>query len=65
MLYWPLMFLFVALTTGLLAIAFTAAAARKILPDSATYIPLWLRRLRVRALAATCRIRRTRLGRVN
>jgi hypothetical protein len=42
MLYWPLMFLFVALTTGLLAIAFTAAAARKILPDSATYIPPWV-----------------------
>jgi membrane peptidoglycan carboxypeptidase len=73
MLYWSLMFLFVALTAGLLAIAFTAAGARKILPapyphtrwDSATYIPPWLRRLRVRALAATCRIRRTRLGRLN
>jgi penicillin-binding protein 1A len=73
MLYWSLMFLFVALTAGLLAIAFTAAGARKILPapyphtrwDSATYIPPWLRRLRVRALATTCRIRRTRLGRLN
>ena len=73
MLYWSLMFLFVVLTAGLLAIAFTAAGARKILPapyphtcwDSATYIPPWLRRLRVSALAATCRIRRTRLGRLN
>ena len=73
MLYWSLMFLFVALTAGLLAIAFRAAGARKILPapyphtrwDSATYIPPWLRRLRVRALATTCRIRRTRLGRLN
>jgi penicillin-binding protein 1A len=73
MLYWSLMFLFVALTAGLLAIAFTAAGARKIFPapyphtrwDSATYIPPWLRRLQVRALAATCRIRRTRLGRLN
>ena len=72
MLYWSLMFLF-ALTAGLLAIAFTAAGARKILPapyphirwDSATYIPPWLRRLRVRVLAAACRIRRTRLGRLN
>ena len=72
MLYWSLMFLF-ALTAGLLAIAFTAAGARKILPapyphirwDSATYIPPWLRRLRVRALAAARRIRRTRLGRLN
>ena len=60
MLYWSLMFLFVALTAGLLAIAFTAAGARKILPapyphtrwDSATNIPPWFRRLRVRALAA-------------
>jgi len=73
MLYWSLMFLFVALTAGLLAIAFTVAGARKILPapyphtrwDLATYIPPWLRRLRVRALAATCRIRRARLGRLN
>ena len=73
MLYWSLMFLFIALTAGLLAIALTAAGARRILPapyphirwDSATYIPPWLRRLRVRVLAATCRIRRTRLGRLN
>ena len=32
MLYWSLRFLFVALTAGLLAIASTAAGARKILP---------------------------------
>src|SRR6266478_5419179 len=48
MLYWSLMFLFVALTACLLAIVFIAVGARKILPDS-----------------ATCRIRRTRLGRLN
>ena len=73
MLYWSLMFLFVALSAGLLAIAVIAAGARKISPgpyphtrwEVATYIPPWLRRLRVRALAATCRIRRTRLGRLN
>jgi penicillin-binding protein 1A len=73
MLYWSLTFLFVALTAGLLAIAFIAAGARKILPapyphtrwDSATYIPTWLRRLRVRALVLTRRIRSTRLGRLN
>ena len=73
MLYWSLMFLFVALTAGLLAIAFTAAGARKILTapyphirwDSAVYIPPWLKRLRVRAPAAACRIRRTCLGRLN
>ena len=73
MLYWSLMFLFVALSGGLLVIAFTAAGARKILPrphphtrwDSAAYIPPWLRRLRVRALVLTGRIRRTRLGRLN
>ena len=73
MLYWSLMFLFIALTAGLLAIALTAAGARRILPapyphirwDSATYIPPWLRRLRVRALAAAYRIRRTRLSRLN
>jgi penicillin-binding protein 1A len=73
MLYWSLMFLFVVLTAGLLAIGFTSAGARKILPappypharwDSATYIPPWVRRLRVRALAATRRIRRTRLGKL-
>jgi len=71
MLYWSLMFLFVALTAaGLLAIAFTAVGARKILLapypntrwDSATYIPTWLRRLPVKALVVT---RRTRLGRLN
>ena len=70
MLYWSLMFLLVALTAGLLAIAFTAAGARKILPgpnphprwDSETYIPLWFRRMRVSALAAL-RIRSTRLAR--
>jgi penicillin-binding protein 1A len=68
MLYWSLMFLLVALTAGLLVIAFTAAAARKILPapylhtrwDSATYIPTWLRRLRVRARAGARRIRSVR-----
>ena len=68
MLYWSLMFLLVALTAGLLVIAFTAAGARKILPapylhtrwDSATYIPTWLRRLRVRALAGARRIRSVR-----
>ncbi len=73
MLHRALIVLLVALTAGLLAIAFTAAGARKILTgpyphtrwDSATYFPPWLRRLRVRALAATCRIRRTRLGRLN
>jgi membrane peptidoglycan carboxypeptidase len=66
MLYWSLMFLFVALTAGLLAIAFTAAGARKILTapyshsrwDSATYIPTWFRRMRVTALAAARRIKR-------
>jgi hypothetical protein len=70
MLYWSLMFLFVVLSAGLLAIAFTAAGARKILSvpyrhtlwDWATYIPPWVRRWRVRALAATRRIRRIRLG---
>ncbi len=39
---WSLMFLFVALTAGLLAIAFIAVGARKILPDSATDIPPWV-----------------------
>lgn len=75
MLYWSLMFVFVALTAGLLGlgvIAFTAAGARKsvlardphTLWDSATVILSWLRCLRVRALAATCRIR-TWPGRLN
>lgn len=72
MLYWSLMFLFVALSAGLLVIAFTVAGARKILPgpyphtrwDLATYISPWFRRLRVSTLAATCRIRRARLGRL-
>jgi penicillin-binding protein 1A len=72
MLYWSLMFFFIALSAGLLVIAFTAAGARKILPalyphtrrDWATYIPTEFRRLRVRALAAARRIRRTRLGRL-
>ena len=68
MLYWSLMFLLVALSAGLLAIAFIAAVARNILPapyphtrgDSAIYFPTWLRRLRVKALAAARRIRSTR-----
>lgn len=72
MLYWSLMFLFVALTAGLLVIAFTGAGARKILPgpyphtrwDRATYIPPWLRRLRIRSLTAARRIRSTRFGRL-
>ena len=71
MLYWSIIFLFVVLTAGLLAIAFTAAGARKILPapyshtrgNAATYIPPWLRRLRVRSLAAARRIRSTQLAR--
>jgi penicillin-binding protein 1A len=73
MLYWSLMFLFVALSVGLLVIAITVAGARRILPapypharwDSATFMPPWLRRLRVRVLAARCRIRGNRLGRLN
>ena len=72
MLYWSLMFFFIALSAGLLVIAFTAAGARKILPapdphtrrDWATYIPTEFRHLRVRALAAARRIRRTRLDRL-
>jgi membrane peptidoglycan carboxypeptidase len=72
MLYWSLMFLFVSLTAGLLAIAFTAVGARKILTapyshsrwDPATYIPTWFRRMRLNALAAARRIRSTRLGRL-
>jgi len=70
MLYWSLMFLFVALSVGLLVIAFTAAGARKIFPgpsphtrwDSATYMPTWFRRMRVSALAAARRIRSTRFA---
>ena len=76
MLYWSLMIVFVALSVGLLGfgiIVFTVAGAPKnsrvpyprVRWDSATYIPTWFRRLRVRSLAATCRIRRTRLGRLN
>jgi penicillin-binding protein 1A len=72
MLYWSLMIVFVALSAGLLAVAFIAAVARKMLPapdphtrwDWATYIPTGFRRLRVRALAAARRIRSTRLGRL-
>src|SRR5512142_2168655 len=72
MLIWPLMFILVALSVGLLVIAFTAAGARRILTgpyphtrrDLATYIPPWLRRLRVGALEGAFRIRRTRLGRL-
>jgi len=72
MLYWSLMFFFIALSAGLLFIAFTASGARKILPalyphtrrDSATHTPPWLGRLRVRALAAARRIRSTRFGRL-
>ena len=68
MLYWSLMFLFVALSVGLLVIAFTTAGARNILTgplphtrwDWMTYIPPWLRRLRVRALAGARRIRSVR-----
>ena len=70
MLYWSLMFLFVALSVGLLVIAFTAAGARNILTgplphtrwDWMTYIPPWFRRLRVRALAAARRIRSARFA---
>ena len=69
MLYWSLMFLLVALTAGLLVIAFTAAGARKILPgpnphprwDSETHNSTLFRRMRVSALAAR-RIRRTRFA---
>jgi penicillin-binding protein 1A len=64
MLYWSLMFLFVALSVGLLV----TAGARKILTgphphtrsDWATYFPRWLRRLRVRALAGARKIRSVR-----
>ena len=42
MLYWSLMFLLVALTAGLLVIAFTAAGARKILPGPQSTPPLGL-----------------------
>jgi penicillin-binding protein 1A len=70
MLYWSLMFLFVALSVGLLVIAFTAADARKILTwplphtrwDWMTYIPPWVRRMRARALAAARRIRSARFA---
>ena len=70
MLYWSLMFLFVALSVGLLVIAFTGAGGRNILTrplphtrwEWMTYIPPWVRRMRVRALAATRRIRSTRFA---
>jgi membrane peptidoglycan carboxypeptidase len=70
MLYWSLMVLFVALSAGLLVIAFTAAGARKVLtaphPQTrwhpAAYIPHGLRRLRVRAMAAARGIRSVRLS---
>lgn len=73
MLYWSLIFFFVALSVGLLGlgvIALTAAGARKILPgpyphtrwDWATYIPTWSRRMRVSALAAVRRIRSIRFA---
>ena len=56
MLYWSLTFLFVALSAGLLVIAFTAAGARKILPrpdprtDWSAHVPIWFRRMCVSAL---------------
>jgi len=70
MLYWSLTFLFVALSVGLLVIAFTAGGGRNILTgplprtrwDWMTYIPPWVRRMRVRALAATRIIRNTRFA---
>ena len=70
MVYWSLMFLLVALTAGLLAIAFTAAGARKIFPgpfphtrwDWATYIPTWFQRMRVSAVSAARRMRGTRFA---
>ena len=63
MLYWSLTFLFVALSAGLLVIAFTAAGARKILPrprpntrwDWSTYVPTWFRRMCVSALVRRSR----------
>ena len=65
MLYWSLMFLFVALTAGAAGHCLHCAGARKILTgphphtrsDWATYFPRWLRRLRVRALAGARKIR--------
>ena len=70
MLYWSLMFLFVALSVGLLVIAFTAGGGRNILTGSLphtcwdwmTYIPPWVRRMGARALAAARRIRSTRFA---
>ncbi len=70
MLYWSLMFLFVALSVGLLVIAFTAGGGRNILTgplphtrwDWITYIPPWVRRMRARALAAARRIRSARFA---
>jgi len=70
MLYWSIVFLLVALTAGLLAMAFTEAGARKILPapdsqtrrDAATYVPAWFKRLRARSLSAARRIRSTQFA---
>jgi penicillin-binding protein 1A len=75
MLYWSLMFLFVALSAGRLAfgiILSTVARAPKIsrLPypwarwDAAAFVSPWFRRTRVAALTAARRIRSTRLGRL-
>jgi len=63
--YWTIIFLLVALTAGLLAIAFAEVGARKIVPlpsgqirrDSAIYFSTWFKRLRARSLAAAGRIR--------
>src|SRR5688500_16595490 len=76
MLYWSLMFLFVALTAGLLGfviIAFTVAVAPKIsrVPyprarwDAAAFVSPWFRRTWVAALTAARRIRSTPLGRLH
>jgi penicillin-binding protein 1A len=70
MLYWSIIFLLVALAAGLLAIAFTAAGARKVLSvpyaqsrrDAAIYFPTWFKRLRARTLALAGRIRDTRFA---
>jgi penicillin-binding protein 1A len=69
MLYWSLMFLFFALSAGLI-IAFSAAGAQKILtaPGSqnrwawASYISICFKRLRVGALTAAQRSRRIRFA---
>ena len=70
MLYWSIIFLLVALAAGLLAIAFTAAGARKVLSvpyahsrrDAAIYFPTWFKRLRARTLAAAGRVRSIRFA---